>query len=459
MTETSRHSIGISPVNGGFGSFALHSAPGVLSVTPRLTSSASEALLSADTIALWRPFHKVVVHGDMSGDLGSVFPNDIPRPDLTMISVAAVLEAAGKIVDVWDQNATRSSELPIFQFSVDAVLVKVQLATWRDDLRSIAILRQTLDIPIILFGSVVSYLIEPDRETAVLGDAVRALTELFHIDRFVVGKAYRLFPIGQYKDASGDSRAHLQGSRGCARTCRYCPYIRVHGRWAGRDLEDLANDLAAIKGLGFKVIQFRDQDFASDATHAMAVSNLVRKIGNGEFNWTAEGNLDLFTPEVVHAMKSGGCNEVVVGIESTDPDVLRGARRRRLTDLEERVRSIVQTGVAVRGLFIVGLPSDDRRRFAATVRSAIALPLLSAHFSVYYPLPAEEFGADHLVEVDDFERDGNNLYRYQTCAALLPNEVRDMASSAETAFQLNRIGDPRWRDIICAIEGGGKLVE
>lgn len=426
---------------GGFEPQRLHTAPGVLSVPPRVGAAAAVAIARARTVELVRLWHGVTVHGDMSGDFGAAYDGDVPRPDLTAVGVAAALEAAGKTVHVRDENATGgpAAAAPV---PADVRLLKVQLATWRADLAAAAELRAADPAtPVVLYGATVSHLDDVDLDLAVVGDAVRALTDQLEVVEPRIGHAYRLFPLDRYRDEKGRVRVHLQASRGCDRTCLYCPYIRVHGRWSARSLAGLGDDVAALVALGVEVVQFRDQDFASESEHAVAAAGAIGDAARGRISWVVEGNLDRFAPDVVARLAANGCVEVIVGIESVDPVVLRTARRRVLGDTPERVAAVRRSGVPVRGLFMVGLPGDDWDRVLATVTCAIDLELDGAQFNVYSPLPGERFGNVETARPADFVENGNN-FRYRTCAAMSAMDVRLAAAWATRAVTLERAGDP-----------------
>ncbi|MEU4565481.1 radical SAM protein [Micromonospora sp. NPDC023956] len=436
--------------HGGYDPLRHHTAPGVLAVEPTVGPAAADLLAAAAVVELIRPYHGVLVHGDMNGDLGIAVSGGAPRPDLTMVSVAAALEAAGRTVRVRDENA-HAGPAPAAARPPDLRMVKMQLATWRDDVRYVEQLRAAEpDVPVLMFGAVVTYLPGIDPGLAVRGDATRAVSDVLGSERLLVGAAYRLFPVDLYCDERGRPLLHLQASRGCDRTCRYCPYIRIHGRWSGRRLDELADDIRRLDDLGVHRIQFRDQDFPSDPGHAIEAAHVVAEASQNRMRWAVEGNLDRFTAPVLEALRTGGCDEIIIGIESTDPKVLRAARRRTLADLAERISAVVESGLNVRGLFIVGLPEDDWERLAATVRDALDLPLHAAHFSVYSPLPGESFGTRDTVRVEDIEPHVN-FYRYPTCEAMTESEVRLAASLADRVFIAHRAGDPSWRELLAQI--------
>lgn len=425
------------PLVAGYHKLIPHTAPGVLVQAATVDHAVATALREAETVELVRPFHGAVVHGDMSGDLGAVYL-DTPRPDLTAVTLAAVMSAAGKRVLVQDCNA---SQLPYVPARADVRLLKVQLATWAEDLvfaRELA--EREPATPVFLYGSTVAHLPEGARASAVRGDAPVAVASLFDVENVHIGAAYELFPLPLYRNDRGEIRVHLQASRGCDRTCRYCPYIRTLGRWSGRDPAALESDVARLSEAGVREVQFRDQDFASDPEHAIEVAGAMARGGGGRVGWSVEGNLDRFTPPVLAAMAAGGATEVIVGIESVDPSVLRQARRRVPRDLAEMIGSVRAAGLRVRGLFMVGLPGDSWASLLATVTLAIELDLDAAQFNTYTPLPGERFGNAETATVHDFIRLTND-FRHRTCDQLSQREVRLARAWATAAFQAHRTGD------------------
>jgi radical SAM family protein len=433
------------PIVAGFDQLRAHTAPGVLVQNPELTGDAEELLRNAKTVEIFRPYHGVTVHGDMSGDLGAAYPQDTPRPDLTMVMVAAVLQAAGREVTVRDDNAAaaRSAEP---QGRPDVRLVKAQLATWEADLQTVRRMRaDDPRVPIVVFGGVVSHLAAQETGPSILGDAPNALATLFGVDDVSLGAAYRLLPLERFRTPAGALRVHLQGSRGCNRTCMYCPYIRTLGRWAGRSPAAFRSDVADLVAAGVTEIQFRDQDFASDTEHAIGIARAMGEVAQGRVGWSVEGNLDQFTPELLDAMKEGGADEVIVGIESVDPAVLRNARRKVVTDTTERLEMVVRHGLKARGLFMLGLPEDSWERAGATLAFALGLPIHAAQFNVYSPLPGESFGIDRVATIHDF-RPLTNDFSHATCATMTQKEVRLAAAWATHIFAADRAGRPAVRD-------------
>jgi Radical SAM superfamily len=434
-----------STLSAGFTGLRLHTASGVLGQQPGLDPLLVESLQSAGTVEIVRPFHGVAVHGDMAGDLGAVYRGDAPRPDLTMVTVAAVLRAANKRVLVRDLNATteQSSTPP---GNAGLRVVKVQLPTWERDLRFAREMQAASpDTPVAVMGAVVAHLPDADGVRTVTGEPATACAAALGVEDVAIGAAYASFPLHCYRAFDGDIRVHLASSRGCDRTCRYCPYIRTFGRWAARSIGGFRADVASLLDLGVRRVQLRDQDFPSDPEHAEQVCRVIADVAGERIGWTVEGNLDRFTPRLLAAMRSAGVEEMIFGLESADETVLRSARRRVLRDTTDLLALANRWVPRLRGLFVIGLPEDSWRRVLATVEMAIRLDIAAAQFNPYAPLPGERFGNAETATVADYVPLTND-FRYRTCAAMSQKEVRLAARLAARAFAADRAGAASSRD-------------
>lgn len=152
------------------------------------------------------------------------------------------------------------------------------------------------DILIALIGAVVAHLPDADGLRPVVGEPATRCAAALGVEDIAIGAAYADFPLHHYRTASGDIRVHLASSRGCDRTCRYCPYIRTFGRWAARAIDGFRADVASLLELGVRRVQLRDQDFPSDPVHAEQVCRVIADVAGERIGWTVEGNLDRFTP-------------------------------------------------------------------------------------------------------------------------------------------------------------------
>lgn len=418
----------------GFRNVEQHRAKGVVPVVPAVDANAKALLLGAKEATIYRPRQEQRVYADMAGDYGAVYNTSLARPDLTAVTLTAVLQSMGVGVHVVDGDSETKSECARLQVQ-RPVLLRVTLPTWRDDLREASRLASE-GYRVIIWGAVVGHLMQGQVEGVgrIFGDAPSAISSEFALSNrsLDVGYAYQSFPIERYIDEYGRRRVHLHASRGCNRTCSYCPYIRVYGRWAPRDLEELARDVDRLVQLGVSVIQFRDQDFPSDGSHSVAVASVLEPF-KSRMTWIVEGNLDRFSDALLERLADAGCEEIIIGLESVDPAVLRQSRRRALSGVRERVEAIHGRGLRVRGLFVMGLPGDSWASISHTLDWALELELDSAQFNPYAPLPGESFGISAPAELQDYVP-GSNNYMYDTCNRLTQKEVRWAAAASQHVF-------------------------
>lgn len=424
----------------GFGEIVQHRAPGVMAVPPHVSDGAAAAILRRRKCLIMRPRQQVRVYADMAGDYGAAYRDGGARPDLGAVTLAGVLLAAGRDIRVVDGDADPAAEIPAPDPD-ELVLLRCTLPTWREDLEVASRLRSD-GAEVILWGAIISHL---PNEIAVAtphisGHAATAVAQLLGIEEHAIGigEAYQHFPLEKYVDEFGRIRVHLQASRGCNRTCSYCPYIRVFGRWSPRTTAEFAEDVAALHRQGVGAIQLRDQDFAADPDHAVGVAEVFRREGNA-IQWSTEGNLDRFTDYILDRLAEANCEEVIVGLESASPEVLRASRRKVYSEAAERLGAIQSRGIKARGLFVLGLPEDSWSSIRATLDWAVELGLDYAQFNPYAPLPSESFGTDHPSTLDDFVP-GTNFYKYRTCEELSGRQVRWAAAACQSAFNLWKAG-------------------
>ena len=109
---------------------------------------------------------------------------------------------------------------------------------------------------------------------------------------------------------------------------------------------------------GVKNVKIVDELFVLDESHYMRIMDLLIAKGY-DLNIWVYARVDTVKPENLSRMKKAGINWLALGIESANPDVRDGvAKRMRVKDITNVVRSIQDAGIRVIGNFIFGLPDD-----------------------------------------------------------------------------------------------------
>jgi radical SAM superfamily enzyme YgiQ (UPF0313 family) len=187
---------------------------------------------------------------------------------------------------------------------------------------------------------------------------------------------YDLLDLPAYVDLS------VQFSRGCPFRCEFCDVTLMFGRSIRTKLpEQMLSELQTIYDLGWrKQIHFVDDNFIGRPVRAKALlkelivwnDSLGRPL---EFYTYSSVNLAA-NPEVMKMMVRAGFTMVMLGIETTDRDVLKSSRKFQNTvDLEEACEKINKAGLEIMALIIMGFddekPERDKRVIEFASKSAI----------------------------------------------------------------------------------------
>jgi len=215
-----------------------------------------------------------------------------------------------------------------------------------------------------------------------------------------------LMPLFGYPRHPG---ANIISSRGCVYSCSYCDRS-VFGksfRWNSPEYT-FQQILWLNRDFGVKHINFYDDLFTLNRKR---VEDLCLRLASSRlpitFNCIVRiGHID---PELIKLLKKGGCWMVSVGIESGDQNIL-DTHKDGLTI--EKIRRDVQllhdSGLWVKGLFMIGFPGEKEDSIVKTRELALSLPLKEANLTAFTPFP----GAPISRKIDDlgtFENDWSKM--------------------------------------------------
>lgn len=173
-----------------------------------------------------------------------------------------------------------------------------------------------------------------------------------------------------------ENRSHyaaIYTSLGCPYKCEFCcintPFGKSTIRY--RSPEIIVEELELLnKKYGIKNIKFIDEMFVLHEEHYMKIVDLIigRKL---DLNIWCYARVDTVKEHTLKRMKQAGINWLALGIESANPDVRDGARKKmRVKDIEQRVRLIQEAGIRVIGNYIFGLPDDTLESMQETLDMA-----------------------------------------------------------------------------------------
>lgn len=202
-------------------------------------------------------------------------------------------------------------------------------------------------------------------------------------------------PLSKYHPTPASYRrlphADLMTSRGCPSLCTFCDRAVFGCSYRGRSAENVVAEVEElINSCGVRDIKFFDDTFTLERRRLARILELFRERGI-DIPWSCLTKVNHVTKEMLSGMREAGCWQVLFGIESGDPRMLKLLKKGTTVEENERaIRWAKDAGLNVRCDFILGTPGDSLESMEKTVRFAVKMNPDFAHFNKFTPYPGTE---------------------------------------------------------------------
>ncbi|MCX5867887.1 MAG: radical SAM protein [Proteobacteria bacterium] len=176
-------------------------------------------------------------------------------------------------------------------------------------------------------------------------------------------------------------------SRACPYQCIYCHSVFGKG-FRARSPENVMKEIdTLVSQFQVKEFQVFDDCFNLDRDRVIAIAKLIVDRDYGirlSFTFGLRG--DLLDEEVLTWLRRAGGYSITIAIETASPRLQEMIGKN--LDLEKVKAAIVtadRLGFLVKGLFMLGFPTETREELEATARLARELPLFNASFFTVVP--------------------------------------------------------------------------
>lgn len=238
-------------------------------------------------------------------------------------------------------------------------------------------------------------------DVVVRGEPERLGTELFDTSRRGVLEAGYVddldtlpFPSWQAFDHASFRYAFLsrrttlpvQGVRGCAYGCNYCPF-RVTSPFRQRSPESVVGEVTHLKKTyNAEGIAFRDPLFNLDSDRVRALATGLQPL---DLRFSGEMRADRLDASLLEDLYKAGLRSLEIGVESVNLSLLEKAKRQppSLANVRDVVRTAHRLGIRVIANFMFGLPDDTEESIRETVEFAKELNTFAVQFTVATPYP------------------------------------------------------------------------
>lgn len=174
----------------------------------------------------------------------------------------------------------------------------------------------------------------------------------------------------------GRYEASMIATRGCIYNCSFCggavsanPNITARSR--GYDsLVDEINDIIQISPM-VNSIRFLDDLFLRDRKSILDACAVFSSFPQLHWRCMAHINTFIHNLDLVPAMRTSGCDEVFIGIESGSPEVrLHIHKLGTPQDIITVIHELMAIGIHVKGYFICGFPDETEEQIKETLNLA-----------------------------------------------------------------------------------------
>ncbi len=191
-----------------------------------------------------------------------------------------------------------------------------------------------------------------------------------------------------YPDAFGN----IFASRGCPYNCAFCASHKVWTRRVRyRSPKNVVDEIKSVKKI-FKTnrFTFEDDSFTLNKRFVEDICDLLPKEKLG-VKWSTETRANLVSDDLMKKMKSAGCEEITIGVESGDERTLKLIKKGITIEQTMNAKRIMkQNNIRFSAFFMIGFPWETRKEIDNTVSIMRELDPQAAILSVFTPYPGTE---------------------------------------------------------------------
>lgn len=178
----------------------------------------------------------------------------------------------------------------------------------------------------------------------------------------------------------------VETGRGCCHSCEFCSISKFYcSKYYCRDHSLVVDDIRNSK---YKYTFLVDDNLVADRKN---VISLFEEITPLKIKWAGQGTLSMARDEkLLKAMKKSGCEIILIGFESLNPENLKQMNKSfnlAVGERDELVKRIHDAGIGIYATFVFGYDSDDERTINDALEFAKKHNFYTAAFNHLLPFP------------------------------------------------------------------------
>jgi len=189
----------------------------------------------------------------------------------------------------------------------------------------------------------------------------------------------------------------MSTSRGCPYSCTFCSVPVFTGKlFRIRSPENVIGEMKMLKEkYNVGKIDILDDNFTMNLARAKNICKLMIE-NNINVKWSTPNGVraDRLDDELVGLMKKSGCDDIAVGIESVDNDVLKKMKKgENIEAIERGIDLLKKHNINIKGFFIIGSNGETKESALRMIEFAKKHNFKQARFSMLIPYPGTEMAS------------------------------------------------------------------
>ncbi|HEY9158715.1 MAG TPA: radical SAM protein [Candidatus Binatus sp.] len=227
------------------------------------------------------------------------------------------------------------------------------------------------------------------------------------------GEPLPFLPIKYVKRYAG-AIGCFDAGRGCPFSCSFCTIINVQGRKSRhRSADDIEQLIRAHAAQGVRSFFITDDNFARNRNWEAILDRIIQLKRRDRLKINIIMQVDTMChkiPNFVEKSVRAGCKKVFIGLESINPDSLKGASKGQncITEYRRMLQAWKRAKVLTYAGYILGFPSDTPDSIERDIQIIQReLPIDIMEFFMLTPLPGSKDHQEMYLRGERMEADTN----------------------------------------------------
>jgi len=210
----------------------------------------------------------------------------------------------------------------------------------------------------------------------------------------------------------------IQTTRGCPHGCTFCTTPAIFGRkFRQRSVGSIVEEIKAAQQAGSNFFIFSDDNFAGNHSWALELCRALQPLN---IKWASQCDILISNNEkLLSAMRASGCQGLILGLESPNPDTLSEAHKVyvRAESYLQRIKVIQRHRISLWGSFIFGFDNDDWKSCRGALQFAHRAGLVMSCYPILTPYPGtdlfEKYRQEGRLLTEDWDKYNGASVVYQ----------------------------------------------